>query len=132
MHSQTCALFIFAGLVVGTALLGRPAGVAGLTGFLVEMFAMFFPAGILFLAFNVLDLRRGRVSRTLGKGPDGRCGLVFQDTEREGRVIEHSNRRAAERLISVLAGLAVIVAYGVLFLYKWGQAARLNPWGTGF
>ena len=37
---EMCALFIFAGMVVGIALLSRPSEVSGMTGVLVEMFAM--------------------------------------------------------------------------------------------
>ena len=130
---EICALFIFAGLVVGTALLARPADVQGLTGFLVEMFAMLFPAVIIFLAFNVLDLQRGRVAQILVSAPQYQgYGVSFQDTVIEGKTIEHSSRRTAEQWISVAVGLALIVAYGGLFLHKWGllpqiRDAILNP-----
>ena len=118
---EICALFIFAGLVVGTALLSRPAQVQGLTGFLVEMFAMLFPAVIVFLTFNVLDLQRDRVARILEASPQYQgYGVAFQDTVREGGRLEHSGRRTAEQWISVAVGIALIVAYPGLFLHKWG------------
>ena len=91
---EICVLFIFAGLVVGTALLTRPADVQGLTGFVVEMFAILFPAVMVFLTFNVLDLQRGKV--------------------------EHSGRRTAEQWISVCVGVALVVTYAGLFSHKWG------------
>lgn len=117
---EICALFIFAGLVVGTALLSRPAAVSGLTGFVVEMFAMLFPAVILFLAFNVLDLQRDRVSRILEHNLeyDG-YGVAFWDTVSQAERIEHTNRRTVEQWISVGVGVALIVAYAGLFLHKW-------------
>ena len=130
---EICALFIFAGLVVGTALLTRPADVQGLTGFLVEMFAMLFPAVIIFLTFNVLDLQRGRVARILISAPQYQgYGVAFQDTVSVGETVAHSGRRTAEQWISVGVGLALIVAYAGLFLHKWGLLpqvldAVLNP-----
>ena len=117
---EICALFIFAGLVVWTALLARPAEAEGLTGFLVEMFAMVFPAVIIFLTINVFDLQRGRVSQILEHNPQyGGYGVAFQDTERIEGTIRHTSRRTWEQRISVIVGLALIVAYAGLFLHKW-------------
>ena len=118
---EVCALFIFAGLVVATALLSRPADVQGLTGFLVEMFAMLFPAVIVFLTFNILDLQRNRVARILEEDPQhGWYGVAFQDTVHQGGAIRHSGRRTAEQWISVAVGVALIVAYASLLSQKWG------------
>ena len=129
---EICALFIFAGLVVGTALLSRPGGVSGLTGFLVEMFAMLFPAVILFLAFNVLDLQRGRVFRILVSNSQyGGYGVAFQDTESQGGTIRHTSRRFWEQLISVVVGLVLILAYAWLFLNKWEVWPLIVAWFTG-
>ena len=130
---ELCALFIFAGLVVGTALLSRPAKVSELTGFLVEMFAMLFPAVILFLAFNVLDLQRGRVSRILQHNPKyGGYGVDFQDTHIRERSVEHTGRRTVEQWISIAVGLALIFAYAWLFLNKWEVWPQVEAWFTGF
>ena len=130
---EICALFIFAGLVVGTALLSRPADVHGLTGFLVEMFAMLFPAVIVFLTFNVLDLQRDRIARILETFPPyGGYGVSFQDLERGKGKVEHTGRRTAEQWISVAVGLALIVAYAGLFLDKWGQLGNFTSWAVGF
>ena len=82
---------------------------------------MLFPAVIVFLTFNVLDLQRARVSRILESSPQYQgYGVAFQDTVRGGGGIEHSGRRAAEQWISVAVGLALIVAYAGLYLHKWG------------
>ena len=117
---EICALFIFAGIVVGIALLSRPSEAAGLTGFLVEMFAMMFPAVILFLAFNVVDLQRERVSRILETNTlYGGYGVAFLDTVRKGGRVEHTDRRTVEQWISIGVGLALMVAYAGLFLDKW-------------
>lgn len=117
---EICALFIFAGLVVGTAVLSRPAAVSGLTGFIVEMFAMLFPAVILFLVFNVLDLQRDRVSRILEQNLEyAGYGVAFQDTVSQAERVEHTSRRTVEQWISVCVGVALIVAYAGLFLQKW-------------
>ena len=130
---EICALFIFAGLVVGTALLSRPAAVSGLTGFLVEMFAMLFPAVIIFLAFNVLDLQRDRVSRILQKNREyGGYGVAFQDTVSQAERVEHTSRRTVEQGISIGVGGALIVAYAVLFLHKWGLWEQLMAAAAGF
>lgn len=130
---EICALFIFAGLVVGAALLSRPAAVSGLTGFLVEMFAMLFPAVIIFLAFNVLDLQRDRVSRILQKNPEyGGYGVAFQDTVSQAGRVEHSSRRTVEQGISIGVGGALIVAYAGLFLHKWGLWEQLMAAAAGF
>ena len=129
---ELCALIIFAGLIVGTALLSRPAEVSSLTGFLVEMFAMTFPAVIIFLTFNVFDLQRGRVSRILKRNPqygedgeNGKYGVAFQDTEGEGNAAKHTGRRTVEQWISVIVGLVLIALYACLFLAKW----ELVEWG---
>ena len=130
---EICALFIFAGLVVGTALLSRPAAVSGLTGFLVEMFAMLFPAVIIFLACNVLDLQRDRVSRILKKSPEyGGYGVAFQDTVSQAERVEHTSRRTVEQGISIGVGGALIVAYAGLFLHKWGLWEQLMAAAAGF
>ena len=124
---EICALFIFTSLVVGTALLSRPADVQGLTGFLVEMFAMLFPAVIVFLTFNVLDLQRDRVARILVSAPQYHgYGVAFQDTVRQGGTIKHSGRRKTEQWISVAVGLVLIAAYSGLFLHKWGLLAQVQ------
>ena len=129
---EICALFIFAGLVVGTAVLSRPAAVSGLTGFIVEMFAMLFPAVILFLVFNVLDLQRDRVSRILEQNPEyGGYGVAFQDTVSQAERVEHTSRRTVEQWISVCVGVALIVAYAGLFLHKWELWEQLVAAVTG-
>ncbi len=125
---EICALVIFAFLVVGTALFSRPSGVQGLTGFLVEMFTMLFPSVIIFLTFNVFDLQRDRTTRILESNPEYRGhGVAFQDAEQEGGIIHHSDRRTWEQRLSVLAGLAIIAAYGVLFVQKWQAWPELWP-----
>ena len=129
---EICALFIFAGLVVGTALLSRPAEVSRLTGFLVEMFAMVFPAVIVFLAFNVLDLQRDRISRILKHNPQyGGYGVAFQDTESQNGTTRHTSRRTVEQWISVVVGLTLIVAYAGLFVNKWEVWPLIVAWFTG-
>lgn len=130
---EICALFIFAGLVVGAALLSRPAAVSGVTGFLVEMFAMLFPAVIIFLAVNMLDLQRDRVSRILQKTPEyGGYGVTFQDTVSQAERVEHTSRRTVEQWISIGVGGALIVAYAGLFLHKWGLWEQITAAATGF
>ena len=124
---EKSALFIFAFLVVGTALFSRPAGVSGFTGFLVEMFAMMFPAVILFMAFNVVDLEQERVSRILKrKARYGGYGVAFPDTTNQVASVEHTGRPTLEQRFSVVVGVFLIVAYACLFLYKWGL---LEQWG---
>lgn len=130
---EICALFIFAGLVVGAALLSRPAAVSGVTGFLVEMFAMLFPAVIIFLAVNMLDLQRDRVSRILKKNPEyGGYGVAFQDTVSQAERVEHTSRRTVEQGISIGVGGALIVVYAGLFLHKWGLWEQLMAAAAGF
>ena len=98
-----------------------------MTGFIVEMFAMLFPAVILFLTFNVLDMQRGRVSRILEVIPQyGGYSVVFQDINGQGGAIKGTIRRTAEQWISVVAGLAIIIAYAVLFLQKWGLLVHFS------
>ncbi len=130
---EICALFLLAGMVVGIALFSRPAEVSGLTGFLVEMFAMLFPAVILFLGFNVLDLERERSSRILEPDPEhGGFRAAFGATASSGAAAESSNRRTAEQWISIGVGGALIVAYAGLFLHKWGLWEQLMAAAAGF
>lgn len=129
---EICALFLLAGMVVGIALFSRPAEVSGLTGFLVEMFAMLFPAVILFLGFNVLDLERERKSGILEPAPEnGGYRAAFGDAAAAGAAAEPSNRRTVEQWISVGVGLALIVAYAGLFLHKWGLWEQIMAAATG-
>ena len=117
---EICALFIFASLVVGTALLTRPSNLSNLTGFVVEMFTMLFPAVIVFLAFNVLDLQSERISRILALDlQSGDYVVAFQNADWQSQAVEHNSRRAFEQWISVVVGLTIIIAYSVLFLHKW-------------
>lgn len=130
---EICALFLLAGMVVGIALFSRPAEVSGLTGFLVEMFAMLFPAVILFLGFNVLDLERERRSRILEPDPEkGGYRAALGETAAAGAAAEPSNRRTVEQWISIGVGGALIVAYAGLFLHKWGLWEQLMAAATGF
>ena len=129
---EICALFLLAGMVVGIALLSRPAEVSGLTGFLVEMFAMLFPAVILFLGFNVLDLDRERNSRILEPDPEkGGYRAAFGATASSGPAAESSNRRTVEQRISIVIGGALIVAYAGLFLHKWGLWEQIMAAAAG-
>lgn len=132
-RAEIYALFLLAGMIVGIALFSRPAEVSGLTGFLVEMFAMLFPAVILFLGFNVLDLERERHSGIMEQDPehDG-YRAALGSTGPAGVAAESSNRRTVEMLISLGVGLALIVAYAGLFLHKWGLWEQLMAAGTGF
>ena len=130
---EICALFLLAGMVVGIALFSRPAEVSGLTGFLVEMFAMLFPAVILFLGFNVLDLERERRSGILEPDPEhGGYRAAIGDTAQEGAAAESSNRRTVEQGISISVGGALIVAYAGLFLHKWELWEQLMAAAAGF
>ena len=129
---EICALSLLAGMVVGIALFSRPAEVSGLTGFLVEMFAMLFPAVILFLGFNVLDLERERRSGILEPDPEhGGYRAALGAAASSGAAAEPSNRRTVEQWISIGVGGALIVAYAVLFLHKWGLWEQLMAAGTG-
>ena len=130
---EICALFLLAGMVVGIALFSRPAEVSGLTGFLVEMFAMLFPAVILFLGFNVLDLERERRSGILEPDPEkGGYRAAFGETAAAGATTEPSNRRTVEQWISIGVGGALIVAYAGLFLHKWGLWEQITAAAAGF
>lgn len=128
---EICALFILAGLVVGIALLSRPAEAEGLTGFLIELFAMLFPAVILFLLFNIVDLARERGSRILKRDSEHGGRVAFGDTAQAGATGESSNRRTVEQWISVGVGVALIVAYAGLFLHKWGLWEQIASAVTG-
>ena len=129
---EICALSLLAGMVVGIALFSRPAEVSGLTGFLVEMFAMLFSAVILFLGFNVLDLERERRSRILEPDPEhGGYRAALGDMAAEAAA-EPSNRRTVEQWISIGVGGALIVAYSGLFLHKWGLWEQIAAAATGF
>ena len=132
---EICAMFIFAGLVVGTALFASPAAVKESTGVIVEMFAMVFPAVIIFLAFNVVDLQRNRVSRILEPdrryGVDDDYGVTFQDERSLGESVGRPNSRTAEQRISVAVGLVLIFAYAWLFLNKWEVWPQLVAWFIG-
>ena len=130
---ERCALFLLAGMVVGIALFSRPAEVLGLTGFLVEMFAMLFPAVILFLGCNVLDLERERSSRILEPDPEhGGYRAAFGETAAAGAAAEQDNRRTVEQWISIGVGGALIVAYAGLFLHKWGLWEQITAAAAGF
>ena len=129
---ERCAMFLLAGMVVVIALFSRPAEVSGLTGFLVEMFAMLFPAVILFLGFNVLDLERERHSGILEPDPEHGGYRAAIGEAAAGAATEPSNRRTVEQWISIGVGLALIVAYAGLFLHKWGLWEQIVAAATGF
>ena len=88
---------------------------------------------ILFLAFNVLDQQHDRVTGIL-KGSSQHDGyrVVFLDAPRGAPRDEGSSRRSLEQGISVIAGLAMIVAYAGLFLDKWGILSHISVWGMVF
>lgn len=121
---EICALFIFTGLVVGLAILSRPE-VSGLTGFLIEMFAILFAAVIIFLTVSVFDLQRDRDTKVLHRTPKMmRYGVLFQD---------HA-RRMAERWISIVAGFLIVIAYAILLGYKWmcvDASVECTTWWQG-
>ncbi len=103
------ALIVFAGITVLIGLASRP-GVTGWIGFLVEMLVVLFSAVIVFLVVNVWDLHRDRAGEILEKSEEyNGYGVVFRDAV---------NRRF-EQTTSIVVGLLVAAAYGVLLWYKW-------------
>lgn len=106
--SEFCALFIFAGITVGLALVLRPEN-SGLIAFLTDMFTILFSSVIIFLAVNVFDLQRDRAAKVLEGNNSGHYMVVFRDL----------SRRMFERWVAILAGLGIVAAYGVLLGFKW-------------
>ena len=113
---ELCALFIFAGITVGLALVSRPAA-ADLIAFVIELFTVLFASVIVFLAFNVLDLQRDRRALILHYDAGGQYAVFFRD----------QGSRTVEQWVSVMAGLAVVVAYFCLLGAKW-LAWFGGPW----
>ena len=111
-----CALFIFAGITVGLALVSRPAA-ADLIAFVIELFTFLFASVIVFLAFNVLDLQQDRRALILYHDAGGQYAVCFR-----GQGI-----RTVEQWVSVMAGLTVVVAYVCLLGAKW-LAWFGGPW----
>lgn len=111
-----CALFIFVGITVGLALVSRPA-VAGLIAFVIELFTLLFASVIVFLAFNVLDIRQDRRALILHDDAGGQYSVFFRD----------QGSRMVEQWVSVMVGLAVVVAYFGLLGAKW-LAWFGGPW----
>ena len=110
------ALIIFAGITVVLALLARPVEVLGWAGFMFEVFAFSFSAVIIFLLVDVWDLHRDRTSHILDRRTDGEgYGVVFRDTRNRG----------FERGASMVIGVAIAIAYGVLLWHKWLPATGL-------
>lgn len=108
---ELSALWVFAGITVFLALVSRPLGVTGWTAFLIDMFAMIFSSVIVFLIFNVGDLRQERVQPTLRRGIRGieAYALVFRNI--------HS--RIFEEWFSIVVGGALIAMYSFLLWSKW-------------
>ncbi len=103
------ALITFGSITVLLALGSRPE-VVGWSGFLFEMFAFLFSAVMVFLVVNVQDLQGDRTARVLQWLPDsGSYGIVFRD----------ARNRGFEQWTSVIIGLLVTAAYGVLLWQKW-------------
>ena len=105
---ELCALFIFAGITVGLALVSRPEA-ADLVAFVIELFTVLFASVVVFLAFNVLDLQRDRRETILHDEADARYAVFFRDR----------GNRTAEQWISVLAGFGVVVVFFGLLGAKW-------------
>ena len=123
---ELCALFIFCGITVGLALLSRPDA-TGAIGFIIEVFTVLFSSVIIFLTFNVLDLQRNRRGRILDRignpsaddGPNKFSGSALLQLRQYGVVFSDQGKRTIEQWVSVVAGLAVFVAYLCLLGNKW-------------
>jgi drug/metabolite transporter (DMT)-like permease len=108
-RGELAALCVFAALTVGVALAFRPGGLAGWSGFVVEFFTVLFPAVIVFLFVNVLDLHRDRDATIFWQAKSGGFEVKFRDIENRG----------FEQWISVILGVAIAAAYGFLLWDKW-------------
>lgn len=109
-HTDFGELFVLtllAGITVSLSLFGRPS-VTGWTALLSDSFIVLFSAAIVFLLFNVWDLRSDRYASVLGEYPLSRQ-VLFKDIR----------DRLYERWISVIICLGIITAFIVLLWDKW-------------
>ena len=104
------ALVIFALMTVGVALLLRPDESHAFARLLVDLFAMLISSVVIFMTVNVWDLYHERAVRQVQKREEYGDYLVrFPDTE----------RKASDLWLSVVVGIAMLVAYSGLLAHKW-------------
>ena len=120
---ELSALYVFAGLTVVLAVVSRPDEVVGWTAFLIDMFAMLFSSVIMFLLFNVGDIRQRRLDPTLGSSD-------IEGVEGYSVVFQNVRRRIAEERISLVVGGALVIMYGVLIWSKFLNQYVWSPLGS--
>ena len=116
--SELISLMIFAAITVFLAIGARPSSVqfptAGWSGFLTELFSMLFVSTIVFLAVNLLDIRRDR-EVPLIVGLDQRLGF-----EKEHILFFRLRRDlTGQRIVAVVVTLGLCALYSVLLYDKW-------------
>ena len=109
--SELVAVIVFGVITVALTLLARPA-VEGWFGFLTEMFVVLLGATVVFLVFNLADMRRERYAGVfkVDAFPEAPGYAV---SLRSGRIL------VIERTLSLIIGFGIVVAFGVLLYIKW-------------
>ena len=104
------ALIIFAGITVAVTLFLRPSEEQSFIRFMMDVLAMLISAVVIFLTVNVWDLHNERGVTQLERREDqGDYVVRFPDTE----------RRLADQYLSVIVGVAIVMAYAGLLAHKW-------------
>ena len=113
--AEPVVLWMLAVAVAAVSIFSRPASLAGWSALLNDMFAILLAAVVLFTARHLYDLRRDRSRPVLleESHPDAH-GVMFTEAERTP-----DRDPKAERTISIVIGVAVIVVYFFLIADKW-------------
>ena len=149
---ELLALGIFAGLIVGTALLARPPGSQGLSGFIIELFAQVLSSVVIFLCVSVFFLERDRERQILKKRDspslaeaeyDERGRLVYEERYYQVFFPEFANEKEVlflktkvgwgiDELIYTVLTVGLIIVFTGLFLHKWELWPQIQAWASGF
>ena len=114
VFGELFALIIFAGLTVFFALLSRPQGDGGFSGFLIDVFAVLISSVTIFLLTNVWDLQRERSAEQLKK-----LGGQDENGFYEYVVDIQPEAHGSDRWLSILGGAVIVLAYGGLLGHRY-------------
>lgn len=109
--AELIALVFFGLITVGLGLAARP-NVEGWSGFLAEVFSLLFAGTIVFLLFNLYDMRQER------SGDVPKLGTIY-GIEGYAIALRSKQNLAVERYWSLAIGLGVAVSFGFLLYDKW-------------
>ena len=115
LEGEIFALGGVAFIIVCIALFSRPENISGLSGFLLEAFAILFSSIVIFLAFNLQDLHSKRIEPIMEDAPHPASAFTRIKFDSQPSIIEFIGKN----LVPIIIPIIVFFGWMFLLLTKW-------------